>query len=398
MATSCADSGGLLIHNAALTIRHSSARIALPLMLLEVVRIRHSSLIIHNWRTAVVIAIALLGATAPAASADDYAVLVYPCARAAQAPVIDGVLDEPAWQQATLVSGFTYYDKPELAPVQTSFRVVYDDRALYLGVICAEPALAGLQLTRPPRDSLEIFQGECVEIFVDPRHDHQRYFQFGIGVGGSLYDSEDYDSGHWNSAAQATAHRGVGEWSVELAIPWDDLGVEPRPGRVLGFNVARDRYLGPAREWSNWSQTDSNFHDAPRFAHLVLSASPAQMGQLADEFRKGGRTGPVRIFSTQGFTGKTYRALAQAALAEVEGVVSQTAGAAAGDASPDVAAEIRKGLEPFQARAEKLRHRLGAGPMDAAAWVALDRDSAGLLRDLRALLWQSRLNALLASI
>jgi hypothetical protein len=359
--------------------------------------IRPSAFTTHHSSPCLVVALAVLLLAGSACVADDHPVLVYPCERAAQPPTIDGVLDEPAWQQAPLVSGFTYYDKPELLPVQTSFRVLYDDRAVYFGVVCGEPAMDRLKVTRPPRDSLEIFDGECVEVFIDPKHDHQRYLHFVVGAGGSLYDAEGFNR-FWSSGAKAAACLGDRQWSVELAIPWGDLGVEPQPARVLGFNVCRDRYLGLNREWTTWSQVEANFHDPARFGHLVVATAPEDIGPLAEEFRKGGRTGPLRVFTREGVAGATYRALAEGSLAEVDALAAQIAAHADTDVAPDVAAEIRKGLEPLRARAAQLRARLGSGSLDAAAWAGLEQQVVALRTDLRALLWQSRLAALLASI
>ena len=74
----------------------------------------------------------------------------------------------------------------------------------------------------------------------------------------------------------------VGEsgWFLEFSIPWADLGIEPEQGRIVGINVCRDRTIANAREWSNWSQTNANFHDPLRFGHLVLSPTPAMLAPM----------------------------------------------------------------------------------------------------------------------
>ena len=59
---------------------------------------------------------------------------------------LDGRPDEPAWLKAELGSGFTQFSPDEGAPpsVQTRFRVLWDDDAIYVGVECddAEPPTA----------------------------------------------------------------------------------------------------------------------------------------------------------------------------------------------------------------------------------------------------------------
>ena len=86
-------------------------------------------------------------------SDDSYPIYVYPAALADTAPVLDGKLDEPVWQQAPVVSGFAVYGKPEEpAPVQTSVRVLYDRQNLCFGVRCEEPAMDRLSPVVHPRD------------------------------------------------------------------------------------------------------------------------------------------------------------------------------------------------------------------------------------------------------
>ncbi|HYR99227.1 MAG TPA: hypothetical protein VEO58_09445, partial [Gemmatimonadales bacterium] len=50
-------------------------------------------------------------------------------------PVLDGRLDDPAWQQARSVGGFTETDPQEgTSPAEsTTVMIVYDDAAVYLG-------------------------------------------------------------------------------------------------------------------------------------------------------------------------------------------------------------------------------------------------------------------------
>src|SRR3990170_1107489 len=100
-------------------------------------------------------------------------------------------------------------------------------------------------------------------------------------------------------------------WTLEVAIPWADLGlISPQSGDLLGFNVCRNRYLSGRTEWSNWAQTKGNFHDVERFAHLVLSPTPEEIGRLGGELRKGERSGPILLFGPEGYSGTSYRALA----------------------------------------------------------------------------------------
>ncbi len=103
-------------------------------------------------------------------------------------------------------------------------------------------------------------------------------------------------------------------WSLEVAIPWADMGEAPEPGQVVGFNVCRDRYLGANKQWMNWSQTAANFHDPDRFGHAVLSPDAHRLGELEAEYRRGGRDGAIVFLGPPALVEASYRALVSHAL------------------------------------------------------------------------------------
>jgi len=325
---------------------------------------------------------------------DQYPVCVYPCRRASTAVVVDGALDEPAWASAPVVTGFTYYNQQENAPVQTLFRALYDDRFLRFGVTCEEPEMARLRPVSVGHDSLAIFSQEAVELFIDPQHSHERYFQFGFNAAAGIYDSQGTDS-KWNAAVAAATSLGPSGWFLEVAIPWADLGIaEPRAGAVLGFNVCRDRYLSGRTEWMNWSQTKANFHDPDRFAHLVLSPTPEQLAALAGEFRKGDRRGPIYVFSEEGFAGDTYRAMAERLLRTFDEQVAEFS-ALRDQSSAEAKTALDAQLASILKKATPTRQALGPGQkVDAALWLELDRTLTAALADLSAAVWSARIQAL----
>ena len=53
-----------------------------------------------------------------------------------EAPTIDGLLNEPAWQQAPVMNGFTQAEPLEGQPASqdTEVRILYDNEAIYVGV------------------------------------------------------------------------------------------------------------------------------------------------------------------------------------------------------------------------------------------------------------------------
>src|SRR5205823_11367771 len=66
---------------------------------------------------------------------------------------LDGRPDEAAWLEAELGAGFTQFSPDEGArpSVETRFRVLWDDDAIYLGVECDDPLPATATMSRRDR-------------------------------------------------------------------------------------------------------------------------------------------------------------------------------------------------------------------------------------------------------
>jgi len=347
--------------------------------------------------TLAMIIICAVGASACLA-ADDYEIKVYPCPLADKPIVVDGALNEACWNQAPLVGGFTYYNKPEMVAVQTFFRILHDAKCLYFGIVCDEPLAKHLTPVPQARDAHGVFGGETIELFVDPKHNHTRYYQIAVNAAGSVYDSRRTDAS-WSADVVAKTKLGGDRWTMEVAIPWADLDVKPEAGTVVGFNVCRDRYLGNARVWSNWSQTNGNFHDPIRFAHLVLSPTAEQLGRLGAEFRKGGRRGAIVVFSAEGFAQTTYRALAQRSIAGVEALLTELDKARQQEADPKTRAELEKRINACRSEIAPFQQQItGQGRVDAATWTRMEHRISQITGKLQQVIWDARLSALLSRI
>ena len=76
-------------------------------------------------------------------------------ARATEVPVIDGQLDERVWQDATPLVDFVQAEPTEGLPATepTEVRILYDDKALYIGVICFDSEPQNLVTNDSRRDS-----------------------------------------------------------------------------------------------------------------------------------------------------------------------------------------------------------------------------------------------------
>ncbi len=330
-----------------------------------------------------------------AVAADDYPIYVYPCPKAETPPEIDGKLDDAVWQQAPLVSGFTLFGTDQPVNPQTSFRLLWDDQFLYLGVHCDEPQMDKISPVKYAQDEQAIFSSETIEFFVDPDHTHDLYYQLAFNVSGSLYDGERMATS-WNSGARVRTFWGPDFWTAEFAVSWEALKARPHAGKIVGFNVNRDRNIGQ-KVWATWARVRDGFHDPERFAHLVLSGTPEMIGSLAGEFRKGGRTGPLVVFSAEGFAQTTYQKLAEAAFAQMAQRLAALEEIRRQEKEPLAAEEMGRRLAEFAARIEALKPQL-SGRLDAAMWMRLDLELQKIAAELENIVWEARLTALLNSI
>jgi len=341
--------------------------------------------------------IVLFGAAVSTAfAADNFPVNVYPCPRAEYAPVLDGKLDDAVWQRAQLVSGFTVFNTDKLIGPQTSFRLLWDDKYLYLGVQCDEPQMDKVSPMRYAHDEPAVFGCESIEFFVDPDHTHDLYYQLAFNVSGSLYDGERF-AASWNSGAEVKTHPGDKFWSAEVAVPWGPLKSGPNPGKVVGFNVGRNHNINEPTSASTWARVQDGFHDPERFAHLVLSGTPEMIGKLSEEFRKGHRTGPIVVCSAEDFARTSRTKLAEAAFAEARELLADLADQGRKEKEPGAAEELRRRLDEYREKLAGLKKQ-GEGKLDAATWTRVDVELQALTGQLRKTITEAGLTALLKEI
>lgn len=159
------------------------------------------------------------------------------------APIIDGNLEEAAWQGVEWSSDFIQFEPEPLAetPFKTQVKTLYDDRNLYIGVRCYddEPELIEQRMSR--RDN---FPGDWIEINIDSYHDLRSAFSFTLsasGVKGDEFISNDGNNwdGSWNPIWYAkTAVDSLG-WTAEMRIPLSQLRFNSKDEQVWGVQLTR---------------------------------------------------------------------------------------------------------------------------------------------------------------
>ena len=190
-----------------------------------------------------------------------------------KSPKIDGNLNDSVWSKTTWNTGFGLLGQPDKqADPQTRFKVVFDDKNIYFAVECFEPLMDKLRVQCKERDS-GVWGDDCIEIFLGLSSDQRKYVHIVVNSIGTVADA-DYDEGGrrntgWNSEGEVAARVGRKSWTVELSMPFYELGIDSEQTGSGFINIARERQAG-GKELSSFAPLAGGFHNPSVFAQLKL--------------------------------------------------------------------------------------------------------------------------------
>lgn len=215
----------------------------------------------------------------------------YSAPRASRAPVIDGRLDDPAWQDAPWTEPFVQTMTGAPGQPRTRARLTWDAEFLYAAFEVEDDYLRADLSGQDPH----LWTQDTVELMIDPDGDGLNYFELQLAPSGETFDTR-YDSrrvpqpfGHlrWESGIEgAIALRGTLNddaadegYTAELRIPWSafDAGQTPAGPPSAGDTWRLALYVLDARPEGQggvgWSPPMvGDFHVPERFGRLVFTA------------------------------------------------------------------------------------------------------------------------------
>ena len=158
-------------------------------------------------------------------------------------PIIDGNLDDPIWQQATIFTDFkTLQPDFGLPPSEkTVAYIAYDYEHIYLAFCCfdSEPEKIKASVSRRDNPGNDDWIAFCLDTFND---ELGAYFfmvnPLGIQTDGTLDSDADPDitlDMVWQSAGKLTDEG----YCAEIAVPFKSLRYPSKETVVMGFKVAR---------------------------------------------------------------------------------------------------------------------------------------------------------------
>lgn len=175
--------------------------------------------------------------------------------QAAEAPTIDGVLDDRVWQNATPLTDFVQAEPLEGQPASesTEVRIVYDDEAIYVGVTLHDSDPSQIVTTDSRRDS-GLGDMDSFQIIFDTYRDRQNGFVFGTNAAGIQYDAQVRNQGNasssWDGSWDVKTNVTETGWIAEFRIPLRTLRYGPAP-QAWGLNFFRN--IQRHRERTYWA-------------------------------------------------------------------------------------------------------------------------------------------------
>ena len=181
-----------------------------------------------------------------------------PAVRVDVGPVLDGVLDDPVWQQAAVIDEFIQQEPVEGAPAteRTEVLILYDAENLYIGVRAFDSDPDGIISTEMRRDSNRILDEDSFQIILDTFNDSRSGYMFATSPYGAKLEQQISDEGQsgrgsfggtsstvnrdWDGVWHVAVGTMPNGWIAEIAIPMVTVRFPDTPRQSWGINFMRN--------------------------------------------------------------------------------------------------------------------------------------------------------------
>ncbi|HUU28753.1 MAG TPA: sugar-binding protein [archaeon] len=202
------------------------------------------------------------------------------CRKAPGEISIDGRIEEWSTADTLRLDDSTAVADPDQVTIYT----LWDENYLYVAYEVKDRYLVCHQTERDHRD---LYKDDMIEVLLDPRQDAgEKWLEddivYHINVLGQVKDDRGTPEGKSDAGWQSEAHfatrcngtlndstdtdRG---FSVELAIPWSEIGKTPAPGVTLGIDFAAGDAEGADEHLWDWCGAHP-FRQPSAYGALVL--------------------------------------------------------------------------------------------------------------------------------
>jgi hypothetical protein len=180
--------------------------------------------------------------------------------RTAIPPVIDGRVNDAAWEQASFINEFYQREPIEGDPMTeaTEVFICYDDNYIYFGVKCYQDPKT-ISAKEMLRDS-DTGSDDRFHVLLDTYLDHRNAYLFRITPLGGIMDSYHSQNGtvynnNWNGVWIGKAKITDIGWEAEMAIPFKSIGFDKNSDK---WGLRLNRYISKKREFGSWPVANIN--------------------------------------------------------------------------------------------------------------------------------------------
>jgi hypothetical protein len=205
---------------------------------------------------------------------------------------IDGDPSDPAWSGACWISDFktiSDQEKKSLPPeLKTSVGILSDKDNLYFLILANEPSVE--KLTAKAKSANEIWNDDCIEIFLDPRNVANTYYQFVVnskGVSAAMRQPGKDRSIDFGITAAGKVEKN--RYVVELKVPVKNLECLFAPGAVWNVHFARSRKIEDGLPKGAFSIDGEKNHERGSYRTMSIGRALLPNGNFTETDQKTGK-------------------------------------------------------------------------------------------------------------
>lgn len=173
------------------------------------------------------------------------------------APVIDGVLDDPIWQNVLPATDFVQNRPNPGVPASSvsEVKIVYDNEGIYVGAMLHDMRPDSIQKELSERDNLA--NTDWFGIIIDAYRDGINGFGFIVSASNVQFDTKYSTFGEdagWDAVWESKVNITSEGWVVEMMIPYSALRFPDTEEQIWHLNLVRS--VARSQEKSFWSEVD----------------------------------------------------------------------------------------------------------------------------------------------
>ena len=181
----------------------------------------------------------------------------YRISKVSSPPIIDGLLEDAAWEGVPIISDFIQDEPFNMAAptANNEVKIVYDGESIYVGARLLDASPDEITKHMARRDGWrKVMMSDWFSIEIDSHHDHQTAFEFLVNSTGVQFDDMIFDDSYrnteWNAVWESEVSFDKNGWNVEMRIPFSFLRFSNDIEMVMGIDL--NRYIQRKNELMSW--------------------------------------------------------------------------------------------------------------------------------------------------